>query len=156
MADILDKMKVVFQGQPVPYVRTTQTMKYMPKAQNYLGYRSLLATYIRNLYPEWIIPERPEDKKLSKLWLEEQKRYQYRLGVNAYTMRDNMDWDNCYKCVADCLQQAQVMWNDKMIRKILPSKIELDKANPRLEITLIKELVPLPLSLPRGSRMVLP
>jgi len=132
------KLDFVFLGAPIPYTRMTQGTRWLKRSQNYLCYRNALADALRAAFPQWVVPEAPpsELKKERALYLKEQKKISYWLGVDVWFSWDSGDWDNAYKAVADSLQVAGFVWNDKRIVRSLGGWRYVDKDNPRISIHL--------------------
>lgn len=132
------KLDMVFSGAPIPYTRMTQGTRWTERSQNYLGYRNALADALRTAFPSWVIPQPPPVvlKKERAAYTKEQNKISYWLGVDVWFVRDSGDWDNAYKAVADSLQVAGIVWNDKRIVRSLGGWRYVDKENPRIKIHL--------------------
>lgn len=134
----MQTLEFTFNGHPVPYTRMTQGTRWTQPAQNYLGYRNALADALRVKFPDWNIPEAPQDKKQRQKYNAEQKKIFYSLGVDVYLSADKGDWSNFYKGVEDALQVAGLVWNDKQINRCLGGFRVIDRENPRIEMTLVR------------------
>jgi len=133
----------VFSGRPVPYVRMTKASMWTTTAQNYLGYQHALANALKATFPKLILPGAPPTSTpaLRNKYNKDQKRYVYALYVNVYVNKSHGDWDNYYKTVADVLQNAGIIWNDKMIKSSLGGSVYQDE-DERIEFKLLRYVLP--------------
>lgn len=108
-----------FIGPPVPYVRMTRTGIWTKAAQNYLGYKEALAEALKSKYPALVLPEPPptSQKKERAAYNKEHRQATYELEVHVILHRERGDGDNYFKTVADALEHAGILWNDKRIKR---------------------------------------
>lgn len=131
-------LEFIIEGPPVAYVRMNSQNIWTERVQNYLAYKDYVSSQMEKKYPE-VIDRGPEtkDKKARAAWLKQNKNNVYRLEYVVYEEREKSDFDNYGKLIADALQDAGMVSNDKKI-KVGTFEIKIDKDRPRLEIRLWK------------------
>jgi Holliday junction resolvase RusA-like endonuclease len=132
-------LEIIHYGEPVPALRARMTRGRPPYTPpKYADYKRALAAAISRDYGHWAaeIPGQDRPKERLKFF----KNNRYALMVDIYRPKRRGDVDNYLKCVQDSLQQAGVIGNDSQIYAVTAVVWE-DKANPRLEIRLTREVL---------------
>jgi Holliday junction resolvase RusA-like endonuclease len=132
-------VRFFFPGEPVPAARPQGGKWGYYTPAKYRAYKSRLVSYIRSHYiTNLISAPSTVNKSLRAKFLKQQKGVKYLFNLIVYPKYDRGDWDNYGKSVCDALEQSELIFNDKQIKKAYVEVMDPNKDDLGIQVELKK------------------